>query len=1372
MVVGLIFICSASVVSAATFSIGDVVEVYNTGSNGLIVRGPNACDRQIGGKFNGDRGTVVRDSEYCNSYTRWKIRWDGGFEGWSAEDWLKKVQTISARIDSYSPSSKITVNKGESFTIKVWFTNTGSTGAYFWGGVTIWDSNGTAVFDSFGQKTYLNKDQQGSNSWSPTINTPGEYWIQFGAWDEAKSKLLDKKPSPSQNLIKVVEPTIVPTVTITATDAIATEAGPTTGIFTVTRTGSTATGLTVNYTTDTTDTTGEMATPNSDYIALSGSVTIPAGSTTATITVTPIDDTIVENDETVTVTLDSNPAYNVGSPNSATVTIISDDGALPNISVAPTPYNFGNVDIGSTSAPKTFTISNTGDADLVIGTITLTGTNASEFSIQNNNCSNQSIALLGSCSLQVVFSPTSAGSKTASLRIPSNDPDMPILNVSLSGGTPPPSTNFGSQTNSGYEAEPVNTALGNYIYEHTDLKIPGRGLSFEFKRSYNSLDSYNGPLGYGWTHSYNIILDDSGSSVTIKWGDGHEDFYTSNGDGTYTPQYGGIYDILVKNGDNTFTLTKKDQTQYDFSISGKLTGITDKNNNSITFTYDASDNLTAIIDTVGRNINFTYDASHRIIQITDPMGRAIGYEYDVNGDMVKLTDANSGVTTFEYDGTHRLTKIVLPKGNTLIENIYDDQDRVMSQINGRGFTTTFDYNTPNTGETTITDPLSHTTIHTHDDAYRLIQETDANWNTTQYAYDENNNRTSVTDKNGNVTSYTYDSMGNVISKTDALGNVTTIVYDSNNNPIQRTDVSGNNTTYAYDANGNLVSTTDSLGNVSSITYNSHGQPLAQTDANGHVTTYGYDSQGNLTQIINALGNITTFNYDGAGRKTSSTDANGYTKSFTYDNNDNLLRVTDPVGGVTAYIYDANGNRTSVTDPRGNTTFYSYDENDLLTAITDSLGNATTYSYDEVDNKVSIQDARGNAAQHTYDGVGNLIQTRDALNNITSFTYDGNGNRLTKTNALGKTTIFTYDSLDRLVRTADPLGNTTQNSYDAMGRLTQVTDAEGRVTQYSYDALGRLLQVRDALNNVTSYSYDNVGNRTSINDALNNTTTFAYDDLNRLITKTDPSGHAYTYAYDGVGNRTSLTDANGHTINYAYDGNNRLTTITYPDATTVNFSYDANDNRIGMVDKYGAYSYQYDELNRLTRYTDVFGKIISYAYDGAGNRTSLTYSDGKVVNYTYDSLNRMSTATDWSGGITSYNYDAGGNLTNIANPNGTTVTYGYDNADRLLSLTNAKSDASNISSYNYTLDKVGNRTQVTRNEPLSPILTSAAISYNYDNDNRLTSSTGDTYTYDANGNMTSKGSDTYNYDYEDRLIQTSIGGVITEYQYDGLGNRTA
>jgi pimeloyl-ACP methyl ester carboxylesterase len=117
-------------------------------------------------------------------------------------------------------------------------------------------------------------------------------------------------------------PPTLPTITITATDLTATEAGPTPGTFTVSRTGSTSSPLTILYS------VSGSATAGSDYNELSSSVIIPAGFSTATITVVPIDETIVESDETVVVTLTLNAAYTVGSLSSAIVTITDNDFLL------------------------------------------------------------------------------------------------------------------------------------------------------------------------------------------------------------------------------------------------------------------------------------------------------------------------------------------------------------------------------------------------------------------------------------------------------------------------------------------------------------------------------------------------------------------------------------------------------------------------------------------------------------------------------------------------------------------------------------------------------------------------------------------------------------------------------------------------------------------------------------------------------------------------------------------------------------------------------------------------------------------------------------------------------------------------------------
>jgi len=110
---------------------------------------------------------------------------------------------------------------------------------------------------------------------------------------------------------------VTPSVSVTATDSIAAEPSNT-GQFTITR-STTSGNLTVNYTVSGTATSG------SDFSALAGSVVIPNGQTAAAVTVTPLNDSIAENDETVTLTLSTNANYTVSSPSNATVTINDDD---------------------------------------------------------------------------------------------------------------------------------------------------------------------------------------------------------------------------------------------------------------------------------------------------------------------------------------------------------------------------------------------------------------------------------------------------------------------------------------------------------------------------------------------------------------------------------------------------------------------------------------------------------------------------------------------------------------------------------------------------------------------------------------------------------------------------------------------------------------------------------------------------------------------------------------------------------------------------------------------------------------------------------------------------------------------------------------
>jgi hypothetical protein len=111
-------------------------------------------------------------------------------------------------------------------------------------------------------------------------------------------------------------------VTIEATDPNAAEGNPpNTAKLTVRRWGLTNHALKVSYQVSGTATSG------SDYLALPGSVTIPAGLSTADLVITPLDDGELEAPETVVVELLDGTGYRTVEPVSARATIADHDGA-------------------------------------------------------------------------------------------------------------------------------------------------------------------------------------------------------------------------------------------------------------------------------------------------------------------------------------------------------------------------------------------------------------------------------------------------------------------------------------------------------------------------------------------------------------------------------------------------------------------------------------------------------------------------------------------------------------------------------------------------------------------------------------------------------------------------------------------------------------------------------------------------------------------------------------------------------------------------------------------------------------------------------------------------------------------------------------
>ncbi|MFM6603070.1 MAG: Calx-beta domain-containing protein, partial [Dolichospermum sp.] len=218
--------------------------------------------------------------------------------------------------------------------------------------------------------------------------------------------------------VSVLE-TPTPHITLAVSPTSVSEDGTTNLIYTFTRTGATTSALTVNYgitgTADSTDYTG--ATPGTGK-----TITFATGSSTATLTIDPTADTIVESNETVALTLATGTGYNIGTTTAVIGTITNDD-LLPKINL---------------SANQTIVEGNTNPQNV---TYTVTLSNASTQTITVQYATANGTAIAGSD-----YTSTS-GTLTFDPGVTSQVINIPILNDSLNEANETFTLNLTTPTN-------------------------------------------------------------------------------------------------------------------------------------------------------------------------------------------------------------------------------------------------------------------------------------------------------------------------------------------------------------------------------------------------------------------------------------------------------------------------------------------------------------------------------------------------------------------------------------------------------------------------------------------------------------------------------------------------------------------------------------------------------------------------------------------------------------------------------------------------------------------------------------------------------------------------------------------------------------
>lgn len=211
---------------------------------------------------------------------------------------------------------------------------------------------------------------------------------------------------------------------------------------------------------------------------------------------------------------------------------------------------------------------------------------------------------------------------------------------------------------------PVNLVNGNFFLTAGDFFIPGRGMSLQLARSYNSLAAANGEqgaFGPGWTHSYEtqVISKTGGMTVTVVEGDGARHVYTLNlskpcATAACYDSPPGLYRELRVIPGLGYQVIHKNGTIQQFEPDGRLVEIVDRNNNHINLYYSpactlmgSTNALCQVNDTsTMRDLLFQYDDTSGIPFITSVQERLLGGPGRQITYAVKL-DSNASVV---YEG--------------------------------------------------------------------------------------------------------------------------------------------------------------------------------------------------------------------------------------------------------------------------------------------------------------------------------------------------------------------------------------------------------------------------------------------------------------------------------------------------------------------------------------------------------------------------------------------------------------------------------------------------------------------------------------------------------------------------------------------------
>jgi RHS repeat-associated protein len=578
-----------------------------------------------------------------------------------------------------------------------------------------------------------------------------------------------------------------------------------------------------------------------------------------------------------------------------------------------------------------------------------------------------------------------------------------------------------------------------------------------------------------------------------------------------------------------------------------------------------------------------------------------------------------------------------------------------------------------------------------------------------------------------------------------------------------------------------------------------------TDAYGQTATFHYSSNtlaGWGYYVVEKIdlpnGESVTYHYGENGdwgrlTRVELPDATTATFSFEYETPFNVIEIDDPAADSThrrktVYLSASTFNGQPQASNRLRKVVNG--EGELVVAIWDEqiTGPSDVYQYVyEGGNRIKRMRIKNwsiysieNAKAPSFDGT-NL--TYGGWELIKEFDKYGYYMPQDEDDGLGRTKRYTAD-WDRRINTSVRSADSTTDLYvyhSQFNWLTSHTDRIGRITTHQLDSKGNRLSTTTAAGTPSeatrSWTFNNRGQVLTATDANGNTTNYDYSPTGQptnidntaggyLVRVTEPADTTggtraeltYTYDFANGGRLSQSTDALGRTVNYTYDSRDRVTLITYYDGSVEAFTYgtaaSGNENLlVEYADRNGNIEHcDYDDQGRETSCIEAFGTPeaveTTTTYLTGTDKPLSVNRQGTTTSYTYDNHNRIIAAATQADGTTTLTrltqYDSVQRRRSSTDPYGRTTYTTYDINDRptrtvtettpgSVTLPNAEDSATNtlandIFLLNLTRSSAGNAKFLIIDR-----------------------------TYDAEGQLVST---------------TDPRGIVTSFEYDGQGRRTA